>query len=96
MELNDYKDEAGAFLEQLGATDQDVATIVDLLKGDFAILMDYFNGRIIDTDKMGHKTYDVIFLLMQLASRFDTDLDHEWIMGRQRKKKKYLEETINR
>ncbi|MEE9436019.1 MAG: hypothetical protein V3V37_04990 [Candidatus Adiutricales bacterium] len=45
---------------------------------------------------MGHKTYDVIFLLMDLASRFDTDLNEEWKLGRQRKKKKYLDETISR
>jgi len=96
MELNDYKNEAGVFLELLGDADQDVAAIVDYLKEDFAILMDYFDGRIIDTKKVGHKTYDLIFLLMLLASRFDTDLDNEWVMGRQRKKAKYLEETINR
>jgi CTP:phosphocholine cytidylyltransferase-like protein len=96
MELNDYRDEAGVFLEQLGAANQDVTTIVGRLKKDFAILMDNFDGRIIDTQKVGHKTYDVIFLLMLLASRFDTDLENEWIMGRQRKRKKYLEETINR
>jgi len=96
MDLNDCRDEAGDFLRQLGASKQEVATIVKYLKEDFAQLMDFFNGRIIDTVEMGHKTYDVIFLLMELASRFDTDLNEEWNLGRQRKKKKYLDETISR
>lgn len=96
MDLNDYRDEAGDFFRQLGASKQEAATIVKYLKEDFAQLMDFFNGRIIDTVEMGHKTYDVIFLLMELASRFDTDLNEEWNLGRQRKKKKYLDETIGR
>ncbi len=96
MDLNDYRDEAGDFFRQLGASKQEVATIVKYLKEDFAQLMDFFNGRIIDSHEMGRKTYDVIFLLMELASRFDTDLNEEWNLGRQRKKKKYLDETISR
>lgn len=96
MDLNDYRDEAGDFFRQLGASKQEAATIVKYLKEDFAQLMDFFNGRIIDTVEMGRKTYDVIFLLMELASRFDTDLNEEWNLGRQRKKKKYLDETISR
>lgn len=96
MDLNDYRDEAGDFLRQLGASKQEVTTLVKHMKEDFAQLMDFFNGRIFDTVEMGHKTYDVIFLLMDLASRFDTDLNEEWKLGRQRKKKKYLDETISR
>ncbi len=95
MDLNDYRDEAGDFLRQLSACKQEVAAIVKYLKEDFAQLMDFFDGRIIDTHEMGHKTYDMIFLLMELASRFDTDLNEEWNLGRLRKKQKYLDETIS-
>ncbi len=96
MDLNDYRDEAGDFLRQLDASKQEVTTLLKYMKEDFTQLMDFFDGRVIDTVEMGHKTYDMIFLLMELASRFDTDLNEEWKLGRQRKKKKYLAETISR
>ncbi len=96
MDLNDYRDEAGDFLRQLGASTKEVAEIVKYLKEDFAQLMNFFDGGHIDIHEMGHKTYDMIFLLMELASHFETDLTEEWNTGRQRKKKKYLDETISR
>ena len=96
MDLNDYRDEAGDFLRQLGASKQEVAVIVKYLKEDFAQLMKFFDGGHIDTHEMGHKTYDMIFLLMELASMFDTDLNEEWNLGRLRKKKKYLDKTMSR
>ena len=42
MDLNDYRDEAGDFFRQLGASKREVTTLVKYTKEDFAQLMDFF------------------------------------------------------
>ncbi|MEE9517753.1 MAG: hypothetical protein V3V52_11670 [Candidatus Adiutricales bacterium] len=44
MDLNDYRDEAGDFLRQLGASKQEVTTLVKHMKEDFAQLMDFLTA----------------------------------------------------
>lgn len=86
MTLNNYRDEAGDFLEALGAEEEDIPKILDMLDEKLA----GFKKSINDRTKLSHQTYDVMFLLFELAARFDLDLDAEWAKGQNKKQKKYL------
>jgi hypothetical protein len=43
-----------------------------------------------DRKAVGHQVYDLLFLLMEIASQYNVDLDHEWEAGQMRKAEKYL------
>ena len=84
--LNDYRDEAGAFLAAVGADQEDVSRIVALLDEELDLLRKAVGGG----RRVGHRTYDVLFLLFELAARFGVDVDAEWEAGRTRKATKYM------
>ena len=43
-----------------------------------------------DRENLCHQIYDVLFILFELAGRYDCDLDLEWEKGRCKKQEKYL------
>ena len=85
MTLNHYRDEAGAFVCGIGATDESVEKILDWLGEEF----DGLRREVNDRAKLTHQIYDMLFLLFELAARYDLDLDEQWAQGRVRKKEKY-------
>ena len=89
MGLNEYRDEAGRFVAAIGAGGQPVSKILAWLDEETAALKDAATQG--DSPALRHQIYDVLFLLFELAARFDLDLDAEWSAGRERKKAKYLD-----
>jgi len=87
MGLNDYRNEAGEFLRAIGARQEDVENIFHMLDGEAAAL----RRAVGDRPKLQHQVYDVLFLLFELADRFDLDLDAEWTRGRERKRRQHLD-----
>lgn len=85
MSLNTYRDEAGAFVRGIGATDESVEKILTWLDEELTRLRAAVNDRA----KLAHQIYDMLFLLFELAARYDLDLDDQWTQGRRRKKEKY-------
>lgn len=85
MSLNDYRDEAGKFLRMIGATDEPVDKILGWLDNELAALRASLNDR----PQLAHQVYDVMFLLFELAARYNLDLDEQWANGRRRKLDKY-------
>ena len=88
MGLNNYRDEAGEFLKAIGAGDEHVSKILSWLDEELAGLKDAATRD--DHPELRHQIYDVLFLLFELAARFELDLDSEWTSGRERKQAKYL------
>lgn len=88
MTLNDCRDEAGAFLKAVGADEEDMSKILGWLDDELAELKDAAAGD--DLPGLRHQIYDVLFLLFELAARFDVDVDAEWAAGRERKRVKYV------
>ena len=88
MVLNDYRDEAAEFPKAIGADKQHVSRILGWLDEELAELKDATDRD--DRRKLCHQIYDMLFLLFELAARFDMDLDAEWATGRERKREKYL------
>jgi NTP pyrophosphatase (non-canonical NTP hydrolase) len=85
--LNDYRDEAGRFLAAIGEGKGNKDKILTWLNEETVLLQKAADDG--DWPKLRHQIYDVMFLLFELASRFDLDLDAEWETGRQRKQAKY-------
>lgn len=88
MTLNEYRDEARRFMAAIGAGREPVSKILTWLDEETAALTDAATRD--DRPMLRHQVYDVLFLLFELAGRFDLDLDAEWSAGRGRKKVKYL------
>ena len=86
MGLNDRRDEALEFMNAIGVGEEHVPKIFSFLDEELASLKESVG----DEEKLCHQVYDVLFLLFELAGRFDLDLDSEWNEGRQRKQLKYL------
>ncbi len=86
--LNNYRDEAGEFLRAIGAEQEDISKVLGMLDKEVLTLKRQAASG--ETTGLAHQTYDVLFLLLELAARFNLDLDAEWTAGRQRKKAKYL------
>jgi len=87
MALNEYRDEAGEYIAAIGARDEHLCKILGRLDEEAAELKDAAASG--DLLRLRHQTYDVLFLLFELAARFDLDLDAEWATGRERKRVKY-------
>jgi len=86
MNLNNYKDEAGRFLEAIHALDEPIEKKVEMLQQELDILKaSVYDGKIIS-----HQVYDLLFLLFEIAFQHDIDLDSEWLAGQSSKMKKYL------
>ncbi|MBN1556211.1 MAG: hypothetical protein JXA11_15830 [Phycisphaerae bacterium] len=85
MSLNQYRDEAGAFIRGIGATDEPVEKILNWLGEELSHLRSSLRNR----EEPVHQVYDMLFLIFELAARYDLDLDEQWAQGRIRKKEKY-------
>ena len=85
MNLNLYRDEAKRFLEQIGAETEADEKIFQMLGDEIEEL----KKSIGDNVRTCHQVYDVLFLLFELAAKYDLDLDAEWEKGRQKKAAKY-------
>ncbi len=83
--LNEYRNEAAEFLRMIGATDEPVEKILGWLDEDLPRLRQSLHDR----PELTHRVYDVMFLLFELAARYDLDMDEEWTQGRRRKLTKY-------
>ena len=88
MTLNEHRDETGRFMAAIGADREPASKILTWLDDETAALKDAATKD--DRPVLRHQIYDMLFLLFELAARFDLDLDAEWSAGRARKKAKYL------
>ncbi|MBN2879306.1 MAG: hypothetical protein JXN65_06695 [Clostridia bacterium] len=87
MSLNKYRDEAGRFLEAIGADGEPIEKIIVMLEDEMKTLKENAGDDAIVT----HQLYDLIFLLFEIASQQQADLDSEWEKGRKRKQGKYID-----
>jgi hypothetical protein len=85
MSLNVYRDEAGLFLEAIRASDEPVETKMKMLQDELNLL----KISVQDAKVVAHQVYDILFLLFEIASQCNVDLDSEWCAGQSRKAKKY-------
>ena len=86
MSLNNYRDETGRFLEAIHASDEPVEMKIKMLQQELDLLKtDAHDAKVVT-----HQVYDLLFLLFEIASQYDIDLDSEWLAGQSRKLKKYL------
>jgi len=85
MSLNNYRDEAGRFLEAIHASDEPAEKKIEMLQHEFDILKAGFQN----SETVRHQVYDLLFLLFEIASQYGIDLDAEWLAGQIRKEKKY-------
>ncbi len=86
MSLNVYRDEVGRFLEAIHASDEPVEKKIKMLQQELDLLKTSPHNATVVT----HQVYDLLFLLFEIASQYDIDLDSEWLAGQSRKMKKYL------
>ncbi len=86
MDLNGYRDEAGAFLAALGKDNSGIQEKVDLLEAELELLKKVKE----EPDRLRHQIYDMLFILFEIASESGFDLNGEWEIGRKRKSEKYL------
>jgi len=85
MSLNKYRDEAGRFLEAIDASGEPIEKIIEMLEAELKTLKENAGDEAIVT----HQLYDLLFLLFEIASRQQSNLDAEWEKGRMRKREKY-------
>lgn len=88
MDLNQYRDEAGRFLEAIHAADEPVEQMIAMLEHEMDILKEKESVK--DDAAVKHQVYDLLFLLFEIAARRGCDLDAEWAAGKRRKQEKYL------
>ena len=93
MGLNDYRDEAARFITAIAAGEEDPFKILVWLEDELEGLKNAADRR--DLPALRHQIYDLLFLLLELAARFDLDMDAEWAAGRERKRTKYIERIRN-
>ncbi|MGE5653829.1 MAG: GNAT family N-acetyltransferase [Bacillota bacterium] len=89
MGLNEYRDQAGAFLRRIGAFDDDLSVVVAFLDEELTILKHSLD----QDDRLCHQVYDLLFLLFELAAKKGFDIDREWLNGAARKAAKYPSPT---
>ena len=86
MDLNEYRDEVGEFVDRISAREEPVSRVIDMLDEEITILKESLNDR----ERLNHQLYDVLFLLFEIAAIYNLDIDTEWIRGRDRKRARYL------
>lgn len=84
--LNNYKKEVADFLDKLGEGQAKIPEILDMLEKEFNILKKALDNK----RTTCHQVYDMLFLIFEIAAKYDCDLDEEWLNGFERKRKKYL------
>ncbi|WP_407310636.1 hypothetical protein [Desulfosporosinus sp. SB140] len=92
MSLNNYRDEAGEFLKIIGVkNDMSDTQKVNMLEEEFNILKEVMDNP----DRLKHQIYDMLFILFEIASAHQFDLESEWNEGRKRKEEKYISASKN-
>jgi hypothetical protein len=86
MSLNVYRDEADRFLRAIHAADGSLEEKIGMLQQELDILR---QAQPEDAAVIRHHTYDLLFLVFEIAAQFGADLDAEWAAGRARKAEKY-------
>ena len=86
MGLNNFRDEAGDFIEIIGEANEPIDKTLEMLKEEMNELMNSKENPA----QFRHQVYDMLFLLFESASKSGMDIDMEWEKGRQNKKRKYL------
>lgn len=84
MPLNRYRDEAGEFMDRIGAK-KDAGEILPMIDEELALL----RAAQGEAQAERHQIYDLLFLLFEAAAIGGYDLDAEWQRGRVRKLAKY-------
>jgi len=87
LSLNNYRDEAGDFLKNIGTENKGIEEKIKWLEEEFNIL----KASIDEPSKLNHQVYDMLFLLFEIAFESNMDIDKEWNNGRVRKQKKYID-----
>ncbi len=88
--LNTLRDEAGHFVQELGnSAYTDAEAILCEFDNEVAAL----RSCLATPSALQHQIYDALFLLFELAARYDLDLDAEWTKGRERKRVRYLQSS---
>ena len=90
MSLNLYKEEARAFLKTINALNEKPQQKIKFLEDEFRLLKDFIETN--EVDRIRHQIYDMMFLLFEISSDYDFDLDNEWKVGKEKKLKKYATE----
>jgi hypothetical protein len=90
MSLNKYRDEVGEFLKAIDPKNiEPISKIVKMLDDEYNEL----KASLDDRNRLGHQVYDILFLLFELAAKENLDLDRQWDLGRD-KKKKYIKTEV--
>jgi len=84
--LNQLKSLVNEFEQKAGFDKTEARKLLEMLKEEMSILENEFNNK----QSADHQLVDIIILALQLANRFDTDLDAVWTLWFE-KSKKYLE-----
>lgn len=93
MGLNQYKDEAKRFMEKINAQDENISILFSMLKEEFDILKE---TSLDNMEKFNHQVYDMLFILFEIAAKFELDLDAEWDKGKKHKENKYCINSENK
>lgn len=91
MSLNDYVDEVKRFMEKINIQDDSINLLMPMLEVEFDILK---RTPVDNESKFIHQIYDMLFLLFEMAAKYDMDLDEEWEKGRMKKETKYCDGRI--
>ena len=78
---------------QINALNQGSKQKIKWLEAEFQLLKDSIKAN--DKSKIGHQVYDMLFLLFEISTDYDLDLDSEWNIGREKKQKKYISSCPN-
>lgn len=86
MNLNNYRDEAEDFLKKLGVQNETLDIKISMLEEEFNLLKKATDNQVL----LKHQIYDMLFILFEIASDYNFDLEEEWVKGRIRKMEKYM------
>ncbi len=87
MSLNTHRDEAARFLKGIHALDEPLEKKLRMLQEELDNLK---TADPADAKTVSHQTYDILFLVMEIAAQCHVDLDAEWAAGQKRKANQYL------
>ncbi len=88
MCLNDYRDEVKEFLVKINSFGVNQKQKLMWIEKEFKLLKSAVKNS--DNKAISHQIYDMMYLLFEIASDNNSDLDSEWVNGR-KKKVKYID-----
>lgn len=89
MSLNYYRDESGDFMERINASDGCTEDKIKMLDEEYKLFKESINNP----EKLRHQIYDMVFILFEIAFDYGFDIEAEWIKGKEKKQKKYIENS---